>query len=120
MVAQWIALILAVLANLSANIAFKKAAQAIGNHSGPVSLLRVLETPWFWVGGGFCVLLLGSYLFAIRIVELPVAYAAVTGLSLIGLTVVSVFVFDAHMSLQRIIGVLFVCAGIVLLNIGGK
>jgi len=109
----WSALLLAVCANVFANIALKLAVLEL---SGPLDIRALLTAPWAWAGVIGCVLLLGGYLIAIRGVELSIAYPTVTGLAMVGIAIIGHVVFSEALGLQKLIGIGFVVAGVFILS----
>src|SRR5688572_9506721 len=86
---SWIYLALAVIANVSANFFFKTAMASFPHEITFGDLLRFMLNPYLWMGAICCVVLLGSYLMALRQVELAVSYAFVISLSLVGISLLS-------------------------------
>lgn len=76
----WLFVALAISCNVAANILFRKAIHSVDVSSGSVILIArgVLLSPWFWMGMISSVVLLGSYLLAIRWLPLSTSYAIVT------------------------------------------
>lgn len=109
----WSALLLAVCANVFANIALKLAVLEL---SGPLDLRALLTAPWAWAGLTGCVLLLGGYLIAIRGVELSIAYPTVTGLAMVGIAIVGHVLFSEALSLQKLVGIGLVVTGVFILS----
>lgn len=109
----WSALLLAVCANISANVALKL---AVLGFSGPLDIRATLTAPWAWVGVISCILLLGGYLIAIRGVELSIAYPIVTGLAMVGIAIMGHVLFAEALNLQKLVGIGFIIAGVVVLS----
>lgn len=109
----WSALLLAVCANVFANVALKLAVLGL---SEPLDIHSLLTSLWAWAGLTSCILLLGGYLIAIRGVELSIAYPTVTGLAMVGIAVIGHFLFSEALSLQKIVGIGFVVIGVIILS----
>ena len=112
---QWLYLLLAVIANTIANIAFKKLA-LVGPATTGVRML--VGSPWFWVAGIACMALLGFYLLALRKIELGLAYACVTSGALVVISLLSVALFDTTLGAVKLAGIAAVILGIGLLMKG--
>ncbi len=83
----WCALLIAVCANIFANVAFKSAMRDV---PGPLNLGAVatlFATPWMWAGLASAMLLLGCFLITIRGIDLSIAYPAITGLAMVGIVI---------------------------------
>jgi len=111
----WIFLSTAVLANILANIMFKKAMLAFPTEPDLASVFKFMFNPHLWIGGVSCVLLLSCYLLAIRGLGLSVSYAFVTSLSLIGITLVAALLFGESLTLQSGLGVILVISGLLMI-----
>lgn len=116
----WILLAVAVVANIASNFMFKHAMAAFPSEIEAGTLLRFAFNPYLWLGGLSCVVLLGSYLLALREIELMVSYAFVISLSLVGITVLSPLLLDTALSLRSLFGVGLVISGILLLTLAGR
>ena len=109
---HWLYLLLAVVANASANIAFKKLALTGVAAAG----IRMLTgSPWFWLAGISCIALLVFYVLALRHIELGLAYACVTAGALILISVLSIGLFGSTLGPMKVAGIAAVGIGIVLL-----
>lgn len=117
MTGQWAfyALLIAVLANVAANLAFKKlmAGRSVGG--GVEVAVDLLLNPWLWVGGVAAMLLLVSYLYALRFIHVAVAYAFVTSSALVLMTLISVFWFGQTLSPWQTLGLVLLVFGLFLL-----
>ena len=112
----WCALLIAVCANIFANVAFKSAMRDV---PGPLNLGAVatlFATPWMWAGLASAMLLLGCFLITIRGIDLSIAYPAITGLAMVGIVIAGYVLFSESLSLQKIAGIGFVVVGIVILS----
>lgn len=110
----WIALCIAILANVLANVSLKLAVENAGRVTGGVSVFTFLQQPWAWVGVFAAAVLLASYLVAIRHVGLGVSYATVTSVALVLVTVLASIVFGETLTLVSIAGVTLIVAGVAL------
>jgi multidrug transporter EmrE-like cation transporter len=114
---NWFALLLAVLSNVIANVAFKKAMEKeIGPDTRQVVLQYCFE-PWMWTGGFFAALLLLCYLYALKSIPLNIAYPVVTGLAMLGVAVSGALLFQESLSLQRVFATLMILAGVLMLRL---
>lgn len=111
----WVALLLAVGANILANTALKLAVRDVTTPIDARALLGLASAPWAWIGVASAAALLVLYLIAIRGIDLGIAYPAVTGLAMAGIVVAGCAVFSEPLGLQKVIGVGLVFAGVVLL-----
>ncbi|MEW2915889.1 MULTISPECIES: DMT family transporter [Ruegeria] len=109
----WSALLFAVCANICTNVSFKLAVQQL---SGPFDIRALVVSPWAWAGLISGLLLLSSFIVAIRGLELSIAYPAVTGLAMVGILVVGYFLFSETLNLQKIVGIGLVIAGVFVLS----
>ena len=114
----WLALFAAVLANTIANIAFKKAMTSMSLEPGIFSVAKLAIDPWMWLGAASACVLLGSYLYALRGIQLSVAYPAVTGLAMLAITLLGVILLNESVSVQKLIAMTLIIVGVVLLKLG--
>lgn len=117
---SWIYLGLAVIANVSANFFFKTAMASFPHEITFGDLLRFMLNPYLWMGAICCVVLLGSYLMALRQVELAVSYAFVISLSLVGISLLSPLILHEPLRLQAVAGTALVIVGILLITSTSK
>ncbi len=117
---SWLFLILAVVANVAANFLFKTAMSAFPQDVTAAALLRFAFNGYLWLGAICCVVLLGSYLMALRQVELAVSYAFVISLSLVGISLLSPFVLNEPLRLQTLAGAALVIVGILVITSTSK
>ena len=102
--------------NAIANIAFKKAVTNVESSEVGTGLLRLLSDPWTWLGLISAVLLLGSYLYALRGIELSVAYPAVTGLAMLGVALGGAIFLGESLTFQKILAICLIICGVYLLK----
>jgi multidrug transporter EmrE-like cation transporter len=112
----WILLAVAVTANIASNLLFKNAMAAFPATVDAGSLLRFAFNPYLLLGVTSCAVLLGSYLLALREIDLMTSYAFVISLSLVGITVLSALLLGTQLSPARLAGVALVISGILLLT----
>jgi len=115
MIKAWLMLTAAIVSNVIANIAFKRAVEDVIIKPELGTLLSILGRPWFWLGAVACISLLASYLYAIKYIELGIAYALVTSGALALITALSLVLFDAQLGVTKVVGMCFVIVGVWLL-----
>jgi len=111
----WFALSIAVIFNAVANIAFKYAMITGGQALESGDILGFLKQPWPWVGGIASAVLLGSYLLAIRQISLSTSYAVTTTLSLVLISIASMYLFGDKINLYKATGIALAIIGIVMI-----
>ena len=110
----WWALIMAVLANVAANAAFKLAMAGPGvRRDAP--MLNTLGNGWLWAGAAAALLLVASYLYCLRGVPVTLVYPIVTGTSMVGLAVVGAVWLREPVTWQTATGIALVAAGTAFL-----
>jgi multidrug transporter EmrE-like cation transporter len=112
---SWAVLLVAVAANVTANVSLKLAMTSPPSDEGGRSLLRVLSLGSFWVGLLAAGVLLVSYLLALRTIAVSTAYVAVTSLAMIGLVLAERKVFGAPIDASKLAGMACVVVGVWLL-----
>jgi multidrug transporter EmrE-like cation transporter len=112
----WIALLLAVGANVGANIAFKAFTQKTPLKPEWPVLLAAAFQPSLWIGLCLGVGLLGAYLYALRGLPISVAYTSATTLSIVGITCAGVLIYGEPFSLKMAAGILTVLLGVFLIT----
>jgi multidrug transporter EmrE-like cation transporter len=115
---EWIALIVAVLANVLTNISLKLAAKNVASGSLGNLPASFLAQPWTWVGVAAGGILLASYVVAIRQLGLGYCYATVTSLALVLLTIAAAVVLGERLTLTSVVGVSLVLLGVLCLTYG--
>jgi len=106
-------LLVAVTANVTANLPFKK---AVSVHAEAArSVTEILLEPWIWLGCVASAILLASYLVAISKLHIDVVYAIVTTGALVVLSIIAPTVFGTSYSAVKIGGILLSLSGIALL-----
>jgi len=115
----WLALFGAIICNIIANVAFKHAVTRTPLDEGITSILKLAADPWMWIGGVFCIFLLGCYLYALKGLDISVAYPAITGIALLGVVLSGTLFFDEAISLSRALGIISVVVGVLLLKESG-
>lgn len=109
----FLALGLAILANVIANIALKQAMQSLEVDGLRSVVLGLLGSGAFWLGICSLAVLLSSYLFAIRLIPLGIAYAGVTSLTIALLTLWGMLYGAEQVGMLRLIGIAAVILGFV-------
>ena len=112
----WFALLLAILGNVGANIAFKRFTIDTEISWSVSSVVQALSHPALWIGLMFGVGLLGCYLFAIRSIPLGVAYTAATSLSIVGITCAGILIYGETIGVRSAIGIAAVLGGVALIT----
>ena len=79
-------------------------------------IMALLSNPWIWAGLFSASVLLGCYLYAIRGIEISIAYPTVTGIAMLGLALLGAWLFAESLTLPKIIGVGLVIVGIFLIT----
>jgi len=113
---HWLALAVAVVANVAANTALKVAMSSVTGNSGKVAFLQLLSLGSFWIGLVFAGILLVSYLLALKSIPVSIAYVCVTSLAMVGLVIVEKGLFGVQVGPAKIAGILLVIAGVWLLS----
>ena len=108
----WLALLVAIAANIGANTALKHAMNSVSLGSGTEAAFQMLQNMSFWIGLLLAAVLLLSYLIAIRQMPISVAYLAVTSLAMIGLVAVDSIFFGLRLTATHGVGVGLVVAGL--------
>ena len=110
---RWLLILVAVVANVTTNIALKKFSVSLSG--SPMALLIVIFNRWLLLAVAAGLVLVGSYILAIRRIELEVAYAVVTTGSLVILAVGAPLIFGTGLSMVRLTGVALAVAGIAII-----
>jgi multidrug transporter EmrE-like cation transporter len=113
---HWIALLLAVAANVGANISFKRFVETTEAKPAWSSLPVALTQPTLWIGLGLGVGLLGAYLYALRGIPLSIAYTAATTLSVAGVTCAGVLIYGEPFSVRLAVGIGAMMLGLYLVT----
>lgn len=111
-----ILLSLSVLANITANILFKRAMAQTPGGFDLGTLQTVIFNPSFWLGGFSAGMVLVFYLLALRQNGLAGSYAFATSFSLVGITIASAVFFKEPLSIQSVAGAALVVAGMFLIS----
>ncbi len=114
----WIVLLLAIGANIAANISFKHFVQSTELDASWNSVGVALLHPSFWLGIILGVSLLGCYLYAMKGLPLSVAYTTATSLSIAGITCAGVFIYGDTLGPRALIGIAVILAGVFLVTSG--
>lgn len=114
-IASWLALLLCVVANINANLAFKRFMIAQPMDLTWPSAVAAATNPWLWAGGVSAAIVLGSYLYAIRALPLGVAYPLVTGVAVAGVALAGNLLFGEALGAMRLLGIALVIGGVMLI-----
>jgi multidrug transporter EmrE-like cation transporter len=112
----WIALFLAVAANVGANIAFKYFVQTTEPKLAWSSVAAAVTQPTLWIGLSLGVGLLGAYLYALRGIPISIAYTTATTLSIVGITSAGVLLYGEAFGHRMGIGIATVMIGVFLIS----
>ena len=121
---RYIPLILfTVLTNFSSQIMLKHGMTSMSKlELSPSTLIptifSVVFNPWVFAGLFMMVISMGSHLFVLSRVEISFAYPFL-GLSFVLITLWGFFMLGEDVNLWRVIGVLFICVGVVLVARSG-
>jgi len=111
----WLALTIAVIFNAIANISFKYAMTTGGQFLEDGDIFGFLKQPWPWIGGAASAILLGSYLLAIRNISLSTSYAVTTTLSLVLISIASMYLFGDKINAFKATGIILAIIGIIMI-----
>ncbi len=113
----WIMVAGAVVSNVVANVALKHTLTAAGAPEAlPAFLRQVMATPSFWIFAVSAGLLLVFYALSLRAFDLPIVYASVTTLALVGVTFASAWLFGDALTIPKIAGTSLIVVGIILIT----
>ncbi len=112
---SWIALLLCVVGNVTANIGFKKLMETLRLEVSLQNAVAIITNPWLWIGGGGSLLLLVSYLYAIRTLPLGVAYPIATSLGTVAVATAGILLFAEPARLTNVLGIALVVSGVLLI-----
>lgn len=113
---HWIALFLAVAANVGANVSFKHFVQNTEFRATWPAVFAALGQPTLWIGGMFGATLLGCYLYALRGIPISVAYTSATTLSITAIICAGVFLYGEPFGPRMAAGVAAVMVGVFLIT----
>jgi multidrug transporter EmrE-like cation transporter len=109
--ACWLALLVAVIANVVANSSLKIAVASISTDGERGVLFQLLTQVSLWVGLVFAAVLLVAYMAALRGLPASTAYVVVSSLAILGLVLVDRIFFGVSLGLTKFLGgALAVCA----------
>lgn len=111
-----VALALCVIGNVCANAGFKRLVQSVEPEFSLRTLVDVVTSPWLWLGGLGSLLLLGSYLYAIRTLPLGVAYPIATSLGTVAVATMGILMFSEPLKLTNMAGIALVICGVLLIS----
>lgn len=116
----YLALGLAIVANVVANISLKRAMQDLEVDGLRSVVTGLVGSGAFWLGICCLAVLLSSYLFAIRLIPLGIAYAGVTSLTIALLTVWGMLYGGEQVGTLRLFGIIAVILGFVCIVMPAK
>lgn len=111
---SWIALVLAVVANIGSNAALKRAVASLSPDAAEGPVVQLLRNGYLWIGLTLAAVLLISYLAVIRHFPISVAYLTVTALAMVGLVVVDATFFGLKLGVLNLLGIGLVMVGLAL------
>ena len=111
----WMALGIAILANIGANLALKQAVDSMTKGTIGEMLFQLLQETNFWIGITLACLLFISYLIAIKQIPVSVAYVITTSLAMLGLIVVENMFYGLTLNSSKIFGAIMIIVGVLLL-----
>lgn len=109
-------LIVAVVANLVTNFSLKAAVRSLDTSSVGSVVLGLLSSPWAWIGGLSGFVLLGSFMAAIRLLPLSVAYPVLTAIAIVVMAGMEWWFQGVHIGLWKGLGLVMVIVGITLVS----
>lgn len=114
--ANVIAILLCVVGNVAANVGFKRLIETAKLELTFDNAVSLIASPWLWLGGGGSMLLLFSYLFAIRSLPLSVAYPIATSLGTVAVAIAGVALFSESLRPINMAGIALVVTGVLLIS----
>lgn len=109
-------LLVAIAANLATNFSLKAAVRGLDTSSAKTIIAGLLTSPWTWIGGISGVLLLGSFMAAIRTLPLSVAYPVLTALVIVSMTGLEWWFQGVSLGIWKAFGLGLVIVGIALVT----
>lgn len=109
-------LLVAVVANLVTNFSLKAAMRGLDTSSVSSVITGLLNSPWAWLGGFGGMLLLGSFMAAIRVLPLSIAYPALTALAIVVMAFIEWRFQNVDLSLWKLVGLGLIISGIALVT----
>jgi multidrug transporter EmrE-like cation transporter len=120
----WLFLVLAVIANVAANLALKQGVNRIVRDGAGGSTLDhvrlALVEPWLWLGGLFAATLLGCYLIALARLPLTLTYTTVTISAMVSIAFAAHVLQGEPFGMTKAAGLALASAGILLLALGAR
>ena len=114
----WAALVIAIIANIGANVAFKYFVADLDGQLSFAMIRPALASPWLWVGFLSGLILVAGFLYALQKIPLTIAYTSATCLSIVGVACAGVMLFGETLGLRSVAGIAIVLTGLTLL-VGG-
>jgi multidrug transporter EmrE-like cation transporter len=112
----WVALFLAVAANVAANITFKHFIQTTELEPSWTAVRGALGQPSLWLGIVLGLTLLGGYVYALKGIPMSVAYTTATTLSIAAIISAGVFLYGEPFGARMAMGVGAVMVGVFLIT----
>ena len=110
----WLFLGIAVIANIITNFSLRAAVRSL-NLTSPYSIiLGLIQSPTAWIGGVGAVMLLISFMAAIRVLSLSTSYAILTALAICLIAIIESAVFGETVSAQKLAGLGLAITGVAL------
>lgn len=111
---HWLALASCVAANIGANACFKHLMAGRALRLDAAGLFSLAMEPWLWAGLGLAGVLVVTYLSALTVLPVGVAYPVVTSLATAGVVVMGALIFGESVKVTGLIGIALIIAGVVL------
>jgi multidrug transporter EmrE-like cation transporter len=108
---HWALILLAAAANVVLNLCLRQAARS---YAPGQSLAGPLLSPWAWLSVLSAVVLVGSFMVAIRSFSLSLTYTAITAIVMVSLTLIGVLLQHETVNLGRALGLGLIIAGLVI------
>jgi multidrug transporter EmrE-like cation transporter len=117
---QYIALVVALLANAFANILIKSGMKSkeIGLSDPLTALKQIITNPLVIAGVGLFALNIVAYSYVLSKIQLSIAYPIMTSVGFLIVVGFSVFALKEQVSLVQVIGIVMIVTGVVL--VAGK
>jgi len=109
-------LLVAVVANLVTNFSLKAAMRGLDTSSVGSVIAGLISSPWAWLGGFGGIVLLGSFMAAIRVLPLSIAYPVLTALAIVVMALIEWRFQNVDLSLWKLAGLGLIISGISLVT----
>ena len=114
---SFMALILAIIANVVSNLLLKKAMVTAKGDTVRETVFGVLTSVWAWAGFLCLAVLLVSYLTAIRTLPLGPSYATVTAMTIAMLTAWGMLSGTEPLTVIKLVGIGAIIIGFILITV---